>query len=167
MTFGGYDMSLAAKGKTKEDIYWVDQSANEAYWAANGQNIAFGKTQLANYNQQLILDNGMSLAMAPKKTFLHLMETLLKEHKVPCQPAKPLWACQVTEEQFASLPSIKFDFIASEKGDTKTFEMPPHAYLKREEQQPEIAWLLLTPWDFAGLGGKKGEEYWVLGAQFL
>jgi len=42
--------------------------------------------------------------------------------------------------------------------------MPPHAYLKREEQQPEIAWLLLTPWDFAGLGGKKGEEYWVLGA---
>jgi len=44
MTFGGYDMSLAAKGKTKEDIYWVDQSANEAYWAANGQNIAFGKT---------------------------------------------------------------------------------------------------------------------------
>jgi len=37
-------MSLAAKGKTKEDIYWVDQSANEAYWAANGQNIAFGKT---------------------------------------------------------------------------------------------------------------------------
>jgi len=24
--------------------------------------------------------------------------------------------------------------------------------------------LLLTPWDFAGMGGKKGEEYWVLGA---
>jgi len=31
----------------------------------------------------------------------------------------------------------------------------------------EIAWLLMTPWDFAGLGGKEGEEYWVLGAQFL
>ena len=29
-------------------------------------------------------------------------------------------------------------------------------------------WLLFTPWDFVGLGGKeKGEEYWVLGAQFL
>jgi len=28
--------------------------------------------------------------------------------------------------------------------------------------------LLLTPWDFKGLGSKqKGEDYWVLGAQFL
>ena len=93
ITFGGYDMALAANGKTQKDVYWVDQSANEAYWAANGKNIKFGKTPLVNYSQQLILDNGMSLAMAPKKTFLALMETLLSEYQVPCQPAKPLWAC--------------------------------------------------------------------------
>ena len=30
-----------------------------------------------------------------------------------------------------------------------------------------VARLLFTPWEFAGLGGKDGEEYWVLGAQFL
>ena len=24
MTFGGYDMALAAKGKTQKDVYWVD-----------------------------------------------------------------------------------------------------------------------------------------------
>ena len=27
--------------------------------------------------------------------------------------------------------------------------------------------LMINPWEFAGLGGKEGEEYWVLGAQFL
>ena len=27
--------------------------------------------------------------------------------------------------------------------------------------------MLINPWNFAGLGGKKGDEYWVLGAQFL
>jgi hypothetical protein len=27
-----------------------------------------------------------------------------------------------------------------------------------------VARLLFTPWEFAGLGGKEGEEYWVLGA---
>lgn len=27
--------------------------------------------------------------------------------------------------------------------------------------------LLINPWEFQGLGGKEGEEYWVLGAQFL
>lgn len=77
MTFGGYDMALAAPGLSQKDIYWVDQSANEAYWAANGKNIKFGKKPLVNYSQQLILDNGMSLAMAPKKTFLALIENLL------------------------------------------------------------------------------------------
>ena len=96
ISFGGFDLDKFAKKDKK--LIWADQSTNEAYWAANGQNISFGKTPLANYNQQLILDNGMSLAMTPKKTFLHLMETLLKEHQVPCQPAKPLWACQVTDE---------------------------------------------------------------------
>lgn len=26
---------------------------------------------------------------------------------------------------------------------------------------------MLTPWNYAGIGGEKGEEAWVLGAQFL
>jgi len=55
--------------------------------------------------------------------------------------------------------------LANEKGETKQFEMPPHSYLKRTGE--DISMLLLTPWEFAGMGGKKGEEYWVLGAQFL
>jgi len=45
------------------------------------------------------------------------------------------------------------------------FEMPVHSYMKRQGE--DLSMLMLTPWDFAGMGGKKGEEYWVLGAQFL
>lgn len=29
MTFGGFNMALAQKGKTEKDIFWADQSANE------------------------------------------------------------------------------------------------------------------------------------------
>jgi len=28
-------------------------------------------------------------------------------------------------------------------------------------------WILLNPWEFSGMGGKDGDEVWVLGAQFL
>lgn len=42
--------------------------------------------------------------------------------------------------------------------------MPVHSYMKRTEKNGDLAMLLLTPWDFAGMGGKPGEEYWVLGA---
>lgn len=38
--------------------------------------------------------------------------------------------------------------------------------MKMDEEQ-KMALLLITPWQFQGLGGKDGEEYWVLGAQFL
>lgn len=27
--------------------------------------------------------------------------------------------------------------------------------------------MLFSPWNFYGLGGKQGDDYWVLGAQFL
>lgn len=52
--------------------------------------------------------------------------------------------------------------LQDDKGTSKVFEMPAHSYMKM--QGSDLAMLLLTPWDFAGMGGKKGEEYWVLGA---
>jgi len=30
--------------------------------------------------------------------------------------------------------------------------------------QPAIGRFLFMPWNFMGMGGKPGEEYWVLGA---
>ena len=55
--------------------------------------------------------------------------------------------------------------------------MPRHSYMKidpgitavskEDGKKVMVSRLLFTPWEFAGLGGKEGEEYWVLGAQFL
>ena len=46
--------------------------------------------------------------------------------------------------------------------------MPRQAYMKFAYQgQEEGCMMLINPWNFSGLGGKKGDEYWVLGAQFL
>ena len=48
-------------------------------------------------------------------------------------------------------------------------QMPKEAYMMyRANATDEMCFLLLSPWEFAGLGAKnKDEEYWVLGAQFL
>jgi hypothetical protein len=46
--------------------------------------------------------------------------------------------------------------------------MPREAYMKYMWQgEQQGCMLLINPWNFSGLGGKKGDEYWVLGAQFL
>ena len=46
MVFGGIDMSLAKEGLTESDIYWMDQSINEAYWAVNSKGVKLGETEL-------------------------------------------------------------------------------------------------------------------------
>ena len=55
--------------------------------------------------------------------------------------------------------------------NSKKFMMPPPAYIMpqiNKQTNTVQCFLLLTPWDFAGLGAKQpGEDYWVLGAQFL
>jgi hypothetical protein len=84
MTFGGFDLQYAKKGATPKDISWADQSANEAYWAVNGKDIQFGDQPLVKHNQQFILDNGMSLAMAPKSSFLAMVKSLFKDYGVLC-----------------------------------------------------------------------------------
>jgi len=39
--------------------------------------------------------------------------------------------------------------------------------MKLDPDRPGLSYLLFTPWEFKGLGRKEGEEYWILGAQFL
>jgi len=74
ISFGGYDLTKFAK-KDKQ-VVWGDQSANEAYWALNTKDAKFGKESLSDHNQQVIFDNGMSLAMAPEKSFVPLVKSL-------------------------------------------------------------------------------------------
>jgi len=37
--------------KKGAEITWVDQSANEMYWAANSKSVNFGGKSLVDYNQ--------------------------------------------------------------------------------------------------------------------
>jgi hypothetical protein len=47
-------------------------------------------------------------------------------------------------------------------------KMPKEAYMMhREKDGKSMCFLLLTPSDFKGIGGKADEDYWILGAQFL
>ena len=91
-------MNFAKKGASKKDITWADQSANEAYWAVNGKDVQFGQKPLVKHGQQYILDNGMSLAMVPKPSFLAMVKALYQDHGILCQPQQPLWACACTDE---------------------------------------------------------------------
>lgn len=77
LSFGGYDLGqFAAPGKTDEDILWADIGHNEAYWTMNSAAPTFGKSSIASGNQMVILDNGMSLAMAPMDSFEKLVISL-------------------------------------------------------------------------------------------
>jgi len=81
------------------------------------------------------------------------------------------------EAAYMKLPKMKFSLVKNEKGETKDVFMPRHSYMKidpgitamstKDGKKHMVGRLLFTPWEFAGLGGKEGEEYWVLGAQFL
>lgn len=65
------------------------------------------------------------------------------------------------------LPSLTFTLVANAKGETKDVEMPKHAYMKLNSKLPGTARLLISPFGLKGLGMEAGDEYWILGTQFL
>ncbi|MFM7859226.1 MAG: pepsin-like aspartyl protease, partial [Flammeovirgaceae bacterium] len=110
-------------------MQWADQASNEAYWSVNSKNIEFGKSKsLVDYNQKLILDNGMSLAMAPEPSFVRLITSLNNDYGVGCEAMRPVWGCSCTKESYSKLPSISFNVIANPEGKTFFVEMPKEAY---------------------------------------
>lgn len=113
ISFGGYDLDkYAKKGK---NITWADQSSNEAYWALNTLGSKFGKTILANNNQQVIFDNGMSLAMIPEKSFVPFVKSL-NEFGFKCRENQPVWFCNGTFADYAKLPPISMSLMLDAKG---------------------------------------------------
>ena len=172
ITFGGYDTARFAKqGLTDKDVFWTDQSRNEQYWASNNKKVSIGdgkkEVVLTQRNQQVIFDNGMTFGSAPEQTFVKLAETLLRDYGVTCMKDEPLYDCRCTPEQMAKLPSIKFEIFAA-SGASKQIELPPSGYMMAAPENPGHAFLLLTPTaKFEGVGKAEGEEYWILGAQFL
>ena len=90
MIFGGMDTKKYAKaGLGDKDIFWSKQSENPMYWAVNSNSIKFGEKKvglvqgqteervISQKSTQLILDNGMSFAMAPEKQFVTLIQSLV------------------------------------------------------------------------------------------
>lgn len=169
ITFGGYDVAkYGKKGLTEKDVFWADQARNEQYWAVNNKGVSFGEKTIATNNQFAVMDNGMSFAMAPKASFIQMVKTLAEDYGIVCEKKAPLWECQgATLEKFMQLPSMKFNFVKNAEGETGVFEMPKQSYMKLYSKQPGAARLLFSPWEFKGVDMKEGEEYWILGAQFL
>ena len=49
ITFGGYDVEkYGKKGLKDKDVFWIDQSANQDYWAANNKEVKIGDKVLIN-----------------------------------------------------------------------------------------------------------------------
>lgn len=107
----------------------------------------------------------MSLAMAPEKSFISLVKSL-NDFGFKCQETIPVWSCEGNPANYNSLPSIDISLLLNAQGSKATVKMPKEGYLKFDPSQ-NIFFLLISPWQFQGLGGKQGEEYWVMGAQFL
>ena len=170
MIFGGTDYpKLAKKGLTEADVFWSKQSSNHEYWAVNNKDVVFGNKTLVEKPQQVILDNGMSFAMAPEQAFVRMVKMLFENHGVMCIETQPLWACQCTKAEYDGLPKLMFQFEGMDSSTSKKMEMNKEAYMMyKKKGEDELCFLLFSPWKFQGLGAKsKDEEYWVLGAQFL
>lgn len=85
MLFGGVDYSKYAKaGHGAKDVFWAKQSENKMYWAVDNSVVTFGEQVLAKKHQQVILDNGMSFAMAPQASFFNFVTALFKDHGILC-----------------------------------------------------------------------------------
>lgn len=110
----------------------------------------------------------MSFAMAPQTSFIQLVKSLAEDHGIVCHSAQPVWKCSgASLEKFLALPPIKFNLIGGKDGATKEVELPKHAYMKIDPNDPGNARLLFIPQAMRGMDMKEGEEYWILGAQFL
>lgn len=110
----------------------------------------------------------MSFAMAPQKTFMSMVTSIFKQNGILCFQMQPVWGCKCSEKQYDTLPALDFKFHGV-SGDSKKVHMPKEAYMMHKKKgDAEMCFLLIGPWNFAGLGKKsENEEYWILGAQFL
>lgn len=104
--------------------------------------------------------------MAPEKAFVELVKKL-HDFGLECREGRPVWMCRGDPNLQQGPPDIEFNVIKNSKGETSKIRMPHQAYIKRSSNNHSLYYLLLTPWQFMGFGGKEGEEYWVMGAQFL
>ena len=135
--------------------------------------IAFSDgNKLAVDSKHMILDSGLSYALIPTSDFKTLTETLEKKYGVACakKAAKDKNSAQIdasdcTCKDVASLPSLSINLRASKDDQTgKAFTMPRETYIK--DAGNGKCQLLLNPNEMQ-IGARYGENYWVMGDQFM
>jgi len=59
----------------------------------------------------MILDNGMSFAMAPEKSFAKMVVSIFQQTGIQCFQHQPVWGCMCDAESYAKLPDLKFSMV--------------------------------------------------------
>lgn len=75
----------------------MTKGTNPNYWTVKTNKVAMGKATLANNTQQVIVDNGMSFAQAPKHTFVEIVKNVYLNHGIACFEMRPVWGCDCTK----------------------------------------------------------------------
>lgn len=119
----------------------MDQAQNEFYWTVNTKGVNYNGKKLTENVQQIIFDNGMSLAMVPENAFVALIKNL-HDYGLDCKESKPVWTCK-GDPNAPIVPDIEFNVVLNQKGETGNIRMPHHAYIKRSMQNPTNYFLLV------------------------
>lgn len=131
------------------------------------------KTKLKSDSQHLVIDSGLSNSLIPSEDFKSLTETLDKTYGVQCAKSsdkKDNFSAQVSSsdctcKDIKSLPALDITILANgEDKNGQTFAMPRETYIK--DSGNGKCELLLNPNDMQ-IGARYGENYWVMGDQFM
>ena len=120
----------------------------------------------------MILDSGLSYALIPPNDFKTLTQMLDTQYGVKCTPEKKkdnvsaqVVSSDCTCSNYNAMPSLKMQIMANGEDKTgKQFVMPRESYIK--DQGEGKCQLLLNPNDMQ-IGARYGEDYWVMGDQFM
>jgi len=123
-------------------------------------------------SKHLILDSGLSYALIPSEDFKALTTLLNKSYGVTCAASAEAQkdkaqvnASSCSCKDYSALPALKFSIFATGQDKTgKQFSLPRETYMKDEGAGK--CQLLLNPNDMQ-IGARYGENYWIMGDQFM
>lgn len=174
LIFGGYNLAkFAAPGSTDESIFWANMAhKKQFFWTVNmGDNKFSDGKKLDISSKFLILDSGLSYALIPSQDFQVLTNTL-SQLGVTCaattkaKDGAQANASDCTCKDYNALPSLQFKVFADSKdlGKGKPITLPREVYMKNKGNGK--CNLLLNPNDMQ-IGARYGENYWIMGDQFM
>jgi len=175
ITFGGYDVEkFAAPGKTEKDVFWASMAHAATYfWVMNMGEIGFsdGNKMQSLISKHMILDSGLTYALIPTEDFKILTTLLDSKYGVKCaSSSKDKNTAQVnpsdcTCKDFNALPDLNMKVLADKEDKTgKVLSIPRELYI-RDKGEGKCR-LLLNPNDMQ-VGANYGDNYWIMGDQFM